>query len=153
MLRVDLEGQRTPKAVTKGSAGRIDPNERWVAVYQPANDEIYVVPFADPSGARSRISTDGGRNPLWSADGKTLFYRRGQAIVAVAVNGDDPSVWKQQTLFEGSYLFDIGPVHFDVARDGRFLMVKTNADGNEGPTQIVVVQNWFEELRRLAPLK
>ncbi len=154
MMKVDLEGDRTPKALTKGTGGRIDPTEKWIAVYQQANDEIYVVPFGDPSGGRSRISTNGGRNPLWSADGKTLFYRRGEALVAVAVSGDDPSTWKQQTLFEGQYLFDIGPTHFDVARDGRFLMVKTaTPDGNDGPTQIIVVQNWFEELRRLAPLK
>ena len=76
-------------------------------------------------------------------------------MMAVAVSGDDPSKWPKPTmLFEGSYLFDTGPTHFDAARDGRLLMVKTGAaDGDDAPRQFVVVQNWFEELRRLAPPK
>jgi hypothetical protein len=75
--------------------------------------------------------------------------------MAVAVSGDDPSKWPKPTmLFEGPYLFDTGPTHFDAARDGRLLMVKTGAPGgDDAPRQFVVVQNWFEELRRLAPLK
>ena len=57
-------------------------------------------------------------------------------------------------LFEGAYLFDAGPTHYDVARDGRLLMVKpVAADGDGAPRQLVVVQNWFEDLRRLAPLR
>ena len=73
--------------------------------------------------------------------------------MAVAVGGDDPTTWPQpQKLFEGPYLFDIGPTHYDVARDGRFLMLNsTSPDGDNAPTQIIVVQNWHEELRRLAP--
>jgi len=104
---------------------------------------------------RWRISTDGGINPTWAPDGKTLYYRRGLAMMAVAVSGDDPSKWPKPTmLFEGPYLFDTGPTHFDAARDGRLLMVKTGAPGgDDAPRQFVVVQNWFEELRRLAPRK
>ena len=112
----------------KGGTGRIAPTERWVAATSTTTgtDEIYVLPFPDTSRGRSRISTDGGQNPTWAPDGKTLFYRRGQAIMAVAVGGDDPSTWpKPKMLFEGPYLFDIGPTHFDAARDGRLLMVKT----------------------------
>ena len=112
-----------------------------------------MVPFPDASRGRSRISTDGGQTPTWAPDGKTLFYRRGQAMMAVAVGGDDPSTWpKPKMLFEGPYLSSPGPTHFDVARDGhRLLMVKPIADHEGGPGQFVVVQNWFEELRRLAP--
>ena len=57
-------------------------------------------------------------------------------------------------LFEGAYMFDTGPIHFDAGRDGRLLMVRVGAaDGDDAPRQFVVVQNWFEELRRLSPLK
>ena len=75
--------------------------------------------------------------------------------MAVPVGGDDPSTWpKAKMLFEGPYLLDFGPTHFDAARDGRLLMVKpVDADGPSAPKQLVVVQNWFEELRRLAPRK
>ena len=130
LMAVDVEGDHTPRVLIKGSAGRIAPTERWVAVSGTATgtDEIYVLPFPDLSRGRWRISTDGGQNPTWAPDGKTLFYRRGQAIMAVAVSGDDPSKWPKPTmLFEGPYLFDIGPTHFDAARDGRLLMVKTGA--------------------------
>ena len=157
LMAVDIEGDRTPRLLIKGSSGRIDPTEHWVAVFGSATgtNEVYVVPFPDVSRGRWRISTDGGLNPTWSPDGKTLYYRRGLAIMAVAVNGDDPSKWPKPTmLFEGPYLFDTGPTHFDAARDGRLLMVKTGAPGgDDAPRQFVVVQNWFEELRRLAPLK
>jgi hypothetical protein len=118
--------------------------------------EIYVLPFPDTSRGRWRISTDGGGiNPTWAPDGKTLFYRRGQAMMAVTVGGDDPSTWpKPRMLFEGRYQLDTGPTQYDVARDGRLLMVKpVDSDGGGAPRQLVVVQNWFEELRRLAPLR
>jgi eukaryotic-like serine/threonine-protein kinase len=157
LMGVDIEGDHTPRELLKGSAGRIAPTERWIAVAGTATgtSEIYVLPFPDISRGRWRISTDGGMNPAWAPDGKTLFYRRGLAMMAVTVSGDDPAQWsKPTTLFEGPYLFDTGPIHFDSARDGRLLMVKTGASSGDGaPRQFVVVQNWFEELRRLAPLK
>jgi eukaryotic-like serine/threonine-protein kinase len=157
LMRVDIEGDHTPRVLIKGGNGRVSPTERWVAITSPTTgtDEVYVLPFPDTSRGRTRISTDGGQNPTWAPDGKTLFYRRGQAVMAVAVGGDDPSSWpKPKMLFEGPYLLTIGPTHFDVARDGRLLMVKpVDADGQGAPKQLVVVQNWFEELRRLAPRK
>ena len=157
LMAVDIVGDHTPRVLLKGSAGRISPTERWIAVSITATgtSEIYVVPFPDPSRGRWRISTDGGLNPTWAPDGKTLFYRHGQAMMAVSVTGDDPSKWPKPTpLFEGPYLFDTGPTHFDAAPDGRLLMVKTAAAQADGAAQaIIVVQNWFEELRKLAPLK
>ena len=156
LMRVDIEGDHTPRVLIKGGNGRVSPTENWVATTSPTTgtDEIYVLPFTDSRG-RTRISTDGGHNPKWAPDGKTLFYCRGQAVMAVAVGGDDPSTWpKPKMLFEGPYFLDVGPTQFDVARDGRLLMVKpVDADGLGAPKQLVVVQNWFEELRRLAPRK
>ena len=157
LMRVGVEGDRTPQVLIKGGSGRISPTARWVASTSPTTrtDEIYVLPFPDTSRGRTRISTDGGQNPTWSPDGKTLFYRRGQALMAVAVGGDDPSTWPKPTMvFERQYLFDTGPTHFDAARDGRLLMVKpVDAESKGGPRQLVVVQNWFEEVRRLVTRK
>jgi Tol biopolymer transport system component len=157
VMRVNLEGDRTPQTLLKGSNGRISPTERWMAVTSPTTgtDEIYVLPFPDTSQGRTRISLDGGQNATWAPDGKTLFYRRGQAVMAVTVGGDDPSTWpKPRLLFDGPYQLDTGPTQYDVARDGRLLMVKpVDPDGEGAPRQLVLVQNWFEELRRLAPLK
>jgi len=157
LMKIDIEGDHTPRVLIKGGNGRISPTERWVATTNPTTgtDEIYVLPLPDTSRGRTRISTDGGQNPTWAPDGKTLFYRRGQAVMAVAVGGDDPSTWpKPKMLFEGPYFLVNGPTHFDVARDGRLLMVKpVDADSEGAPRQLVVVQHWFEELRRLAPRK
>jgi Tol biopolymer transport system component len=156
LMRVEVGGQHSSQALVKG-VGRISPTERWVASMSPTTgtDEIYVLPFPDTSRARTRISTDGGQNPTWSPDGQTLFFRRGQAMMAVAVGGDDPSTWpKPRFLFERPYFFDLGPTHYDVARDGRFLMIKpVDLDGKGSATQLIVVQNWFEELRRLVPVQ
>jgi serine/threonine-protein kinase len=156
-LKVEIDGNHATQLLLKGISGRISPTERWVAITiaTTGTDEIYVLPFPDTSRARTRISTDGGQNPTWAPDGKTLYYRRGQAVMAVSVGGDDPSTWpKPMMLFEGPYLFDIGPTHYDAARDGRLLMVKPVAADVDGASrQLIVVQNWFEELRRLAPLK
>jgi Tol biopolymer transport system component len=157
LMRVDIEGDHTPRVLIKGGNGRVSPTERWVAITSPTTgtDEIYVLPFPDTSRGRTRISTDGGQNPTWAPDGKTLFYRRGQAVMAVAVGGEDPSSWpKPKMLFEGPYLLTIGPTHFDVARDGRLLMVKpVDADGQGAPKQLVVVQNWFTELQQRVPTR
>jgi eukaryotic-like serine/threonine-protein kinase len=157
LMKVEIDGEHTPQMLLKGSNGRLSPTERWVAVTSATTglDEIYVVPFPDTAGARTRISTDGGQNATWSPDGKTLYYRRGQAIMTVSVTGDDPATWPKPTmLFEGPYVFDVGPTHYDAAQDGRLLMVKgVAAEGDGAPSQYIVVQNWFEELRRLAPPK
>ena len=138
LMGVDVEGDHTPRVLIKGIAGSNRPDRavgRRIPTRQQGMTRSTCCRFQILHGARSRISIDGGRNPTWAPDGKTLFYRRGQAIMAVAVGGDDPSTWpKPQKLFEGPYLFDIGPTHFDVARDGRFLMVKTAApDGDDAP--------------------
>ncbi len=86
---------------------------------------------------------------LTNSSSRSFFF------LLAAVGSDDPSAWpKPKMLFEGPYLFSTGPTQFDVARDGRLLMVKpVDADGEGAPSQLVVVQNWFEELRRLAPRK
>ena len=100
-----------------------------------------------------RVSGDGGDEPVWSADGSELFYRRGQAMMVVAVGnkGNDFSFAPPQQLFSGPFAQTAGEVSrsYDVSRDGRFLMMLP-ADPNSARTtaSIVVVQNFIEELKR-----
>ncbi len=101
-----------------------------------------------------QISTSGGTNPLWASNGRELFYRRGAALVAVPVQ-TEPSFTPAtpEVLFEGPYVLGPGR-NYDVAPDGqRFLMTTAGggAEGTSAPASIIVVQNWFEELRRLVP--
>jgi hypothetical protein len=107
-----------------------------------------VRPFPNTASNRWQVSTDGGLEPKWSADGRELFYRRGGAVMKVAI-GDDPGASRPEKLFEGNYMVGTGAKSWDVAPDGRFLMKKAIAP----QYSINVVLNWAEELKRLVPAK
>ena len=116
--------------------------------------EIYVQPFPGPGG-KWQISTDGGIEPAWNPNGRELFYRNGDRMMAVPVTTAPAFAAGRPTmLFERPYMsstFPLTGVTYDVTRDGqRFLMVK---DQSGSATQINVVVNWFEELKRLVPTK
>jgi Tol biopolymer transport system component len=143
----------------------VSPDGRWIAYQsdESGREEIYVRPFPAVTTGRWQISTTGGTRPLWSRDGRELFYlAQGStpgtiAAMAVAVSsGASLSVGPPAKLFEGAYLT---PQHgrqvYDVSKDGkRFLMIKAAAaDAAAPPPQIIVVQNWVEELRQLVPTK
>lgn len=101
--------------------------------------------------SRSKVSTGGGCNPAWSGDGKELFYLRGDKMIAVSIE-TDPELRStgSEVLFEGKYSTD-SRRNYDVSGDGRrFLMVKESED-QPAATQLIVVLNWFEELKRLVP--
>jgi serine/threonine protein kinase len=76
-------------------------------------------------------------------------------LLAVAVRGASPAEWgAPEKLFEGNYFFIEGPEMFDVAADGRFLLLKIGNDQTKStPDNIVIVQNWIEELKRRVPAK
>jgi eukaryotic-like serine/threonine-protein kinase len=159
---VTLTGDRRAETLLATPAregnAHISPDGRWLAYESTETGEkaIFVRPFPDVSSARWRLSSAGGVSPAWARDGRTLFYRSGQAIMAVSVRGSTPAAWSApEKLFEGPYFFIEGPEMFDVAPDGRFLMLKIGG-GNAEPTtpdSLIVVQNWHEELKRLVPAK
>ena len=115
--------------------------------------EIYVQPYPGPGGKR-QISTEGGTEPVWNPNGRELFYRSGDKMMAVGIT-TQPSftVGKPQMLFEGPYApIAAATRNYDVSPDGqRFLMLKTSEQAQAAPTQINVVLNWFEELKQKVP--
>ena len=127
----------------------LSPDGRWLAYESDASGraEIYVQPFP-ASDATYQLSSEGGNFPLWSAASDQIYYRRGRAVVAVAVDGSDGFVVAStQVLFSSP--FDVGNHYFDVSPDGEhFLMLRPALRGVE---ELVVVENWFAELERLAP--
>ncbi len=148
---------RTPFLVTPATEGaaRFSPDGRWIAYVsnESGRPEIYVQPYPGPGG-KWQISTDGGIEPAWNPNGRELFYRSNRRMMAVPVTTQPTfSAGRPAVLFEGDYLastFPLAGVTYDVTRDGqRFLMVKQNA---ASPTEVNVVVNWFEELRRLVPV-
>jgi len=129
------------------------PNGRWLAYVsnRTGRDEIWVQGY--PDGVPVRVSSNGGYEPLWSADGREIFYRQGSAIMAAAVEtGGEFSFAMPKELFTGNYQQTPAPTArgYDVARDGRFLMILPQANENGAPAlgSIVVVQNFTEELKQ-----
>jgi eukaryotic-like serine/threonine-protein kinase len=136
------------------AAPRFSPDGHWIAYVSDESGryEVYVQPYPGPGG-KYQISTDGGTEPIWNSSGKELFYRNGDKMMAAEVSTEPTfSIGKTTTLFEGHYAKTSGTFPFyDVSPDGqRFLMFRS-AEEDASLTQIVVVQNWFEELKRLVP--
>ena len=89
---------------------------------------------------------------MWSRDGRELFYRNGEKMMAVDVSAGADSAGTPTLLFEEPYQLKIGSgaSNYDVTPDGQgFVMIRTPE--SSGATQVTLVQNWFEELKRLVP--
>jgi serine/threonine-protein kinase len=129
------------------------PDGRWVAYSSDETRwwEVYVESYPGHD-QKVRISTEGGTQPVWSRDGKELFYRCGNKMMAASIETDpELKVASSEFLFEDRYL-KFGPYHnYDVAPDGRFLMIQESEEPT--PPCIHLVLNWSEELKRLAPVK
>jgi len=137
------------------SAPRFSPDGHWLAYVsnESGRYEIYVQPYPGPGG-KLQISTDGGIEPVWNPMGRELFYRSGNKMMVVDVASQTNfAASKPRVLFEGRFLpTPATSPNYDVSPDGqRFLMIKEAGSEQEGPTQINVVFNWFEELKRRVP--
>jgi Tol biopolymer transport system component len=131
------------------------PDGRWIAYAsnESGRTEVYVRPFPAREG-KWQISNEGGTEPLWSRNGKQLFYRRsGQVWVVDVLTGSGFSAGKPRLLFEQSGYLSNQPIReWDISADGRrFLMVKLEERKPQPVTELILVQNWFEELKRLVP--
>jgi serine/threonine-protein kinase len=155
-------------SAASGFSPKFSPDGRWMAYVsgESGRPEVYLHGY--PQGERLAVSTDGGNGPVWRRDGKELYFQGSvdgvPKMMAVAVTPDGASLrlGKPVPLFNLRVTGPTGVVQqyassvnsgatYDVLPDGRFLMVR-----GPDPTstrEIVVVQNWFEELKRLAPGK
>ena len=115
--------------------------------------EVYVRP-SPGAGGKTQISNEGGTEPLWSRDGKRLFYRRQNQVWGVDVQaGSGFSAGRSRLLFEQACYRQGNPIRcWDISLDNkRFLMVKLEERKPQPVTELILVQNWFEELKRLCP--
>jgi len=135
------------------SAPQFSPDGHWLSYDsdESGHFEVYAQPYPGPGG-KYQISTDGGTEPVWNPNGRELFYRNDDKMMAVDIATQPSfSVGKPRMLFEGPYLSLTATIpSYDVSADGqRFLMLK--GEQSQATTQINIVQNWFEELKRRVP--
>ena len=159
---LSIEGERASEMLLdtqfREGGPAVSPDGRWIAYHgdETGQNEVYVQRFPE-LGGKLTVSTDGGQQPLWSPDGQELFYRGPGGMMVVPVETDPTfSAGAPEVLFDQQYYFTGTRRTYDLAPDGRFLMVKDSAVGDdaEGPAaQIILVQNWFEELKRLVPVE
>jgi len=160
-----MEGDPDPKLIVASAAAEccsvISPDGKWLAYVsnQSGPTNVYVSPFPEPD-VKWLISKEeeGGGQPIWSPDGKELFYRSGNRMMVVPIQVRDQALnaGSPRVLFEGSYASHADPPgiqYYDISPDGnRFLMMREgDLQAAQAQGQINVVLNWFEELKRLAP--
>jgi hypothetical protein len=132
-------------------AGTLSADGRYVAFVssESGQDEIYVRPFPNSDDGRWLVSVGGGSEPRWSRDGKELFYVSHQTVDLMAVSvtlGDRFAHQPPRPLFSvGAYVREGNSRTYDVAPDGRFVMLRGGPSTTGAP---VLVDNWLAELRR-----
>jgi Tol biopolymer transport system component len=154
ILSMDEDSQPQPFLRTKHREYNpaFSPDGRWLAYVsdESGRREIYLRQYADGERKIS-VSTEGGEAPVWSHDGRELFYAIGNNMMVVQITPEpDLIVSKPDRLFEGAYYMggNLGS-KYDVSLDGkRFLMIKKSENAE---FELIYVHNWFEELKRLAP--
>jgi Tol biopolymer transport system component len=127
----------------------ISPDGRWLAYksIMSGKFEIYLVSLSG-DGRQHPVSKGGGHNPLWSPDGRELYYRsdiperRGDMmVVSIDTRGREPKIGTPRLLFQSPYQGE-----GDIAPDGRFLLLKPTPE--ESPSRVIqVVFNWFRDLQ------
>jgi serine/threonine-protein kinase len=159
---VAVERPQDASILVKGNFanGRVavSPDGRWIAYETNATGRFEIVVERYPElGNRVTISSGGGREPRWSRDGRELFFSSedGRQIFTVPVqSGTTLVAGRPQVLLEPTMIpAEGGDQSYDVAPDGRFLIIREEGTGTNGGTApaLMLVQNWFEELKRLVP--
>jgi serine/threonine-protein kinase len=157
-LMIYRVGDRSTRAVFETpfnqSTGMFSPDGRWLAYTsnETGRMEIYVQAYPD-GGQKLQLSTAGGSEPMWARNGRELFYRLGDQMLAVPIRAGSTLVaGKAVVLFEQPYQRRAGVnrANYDVSGDGRFLMIKTQG-ADLKLTGIRFVSEWFSELRERLP--
>lgn len=163
VLALSLDSPRRVERLLESDAtegwAEVSSDGRWL-VYdsnESGQFEIYVRPYPRVRDGRWRVSDGGGRQPLWSRDGKELFYRdfSGALMVVPVTRGATLRFGPPVKLLDGVRYVGGGSGlsgrTYDVDPDGsRFLMIK-RAVPSDTATSIVVTENWFQELQARLP--
>jgi serine/threonine-protein kinase len=132
------------------------PDGRWLAYEsnETGRTEIFLRPFPDTEAGKWQVSNGGGGAPLWARNGRELFYvSSARDMMAVTVqSAAEPKLGEPQLLFHlpNEIYLTANEYYtpFDLAADGRFIMLRQVISASGVETPLVVVENWFEELRQ-----
>ncbi|MGH8244989.1 MAG: TolB family protein, partial [Gammaproteobacteria bacterium] len=150
------EQTNTPVDAVESSApiGAVfSPDGQWIAY--ATNNTVYVQPFP-PAGSKYQVSrTNAGHHPIWSSDGKELFYEPAQfQFVVVPVRTEPSFTFGNSVSWPGVYgsTPHLYPRNRDIGPDGKRFISLIPADTGS-VQEIRVVLNWFEDLKRRVPTK
>jgi tricorn protease-like protein len=158
MWVLSLSGDRTPRPFLESTfdriQARISPDSKYVAysTNESGTFQIVVQTFPDPNGGKWQISGEGGVEPKWRRDGKELYYLAldGKMMAVPITAAASFNAGKPATLFQTSLAMTRNnPARdrrYDVAPDGRFLMVVPMPGGAPLPTTVLV--NWEAALKK-----
>jgi len=165
VMLVPLDGAHPPRALVQTPAnelnGTISPDGRWLAYESDASGhfEIYVRPYPDTVGGEWRVSNGGGVRPAWTRGGRELLYLAADSAL-MSVRVETSASWQSSAPVKlvdtvGRYYTEsVTTRTYDVTPDGeRLLLLKYVSSPNAAARDVVVVENWGRELKRLVPAK
>jgi Tol biopolymer transport system component len=144
----DRVERKAPRPVVaneyRNRLAKLSPDGHWLTYtsYETGRTEVYVRPFPGPGGA-TQVSVDGGDQPMWSRDGRELFYRDGVNMIASSFSRG--TVTSRAVLFQDT--FDrSNATNYDVLPGGGFVMLRSLGEDQD----LTVLVNWKTEIQRRA---
>ncbi len=156
VLPLDGSGHAEPLIQTEflDTGAAFSPDGRWLAYSsdETGRPEVFVQSYPAPT-TKWQVSNQGGMAPRWSPKGDALFYRSDSAVFSVSIATDPEfKLGQPQLLFENPTIGASIALSYDVAPDGqRFILPGSPEADLTSINRLIVVQNWFEELKRLVP--
>ena len=124
------------------------PDGHWLAYVSAESSNVYVRRFPGP-GKTIQVSAAGGDEPVWSRDGRALYYEAGDTLFRVSVaTAPKLMVGKPEVVIQGQFWHSsIAGPNYDVAPDGKRILMLDRVKEPE-MTQIQVVLNWTADLEQ-----
>jgi len=163
---VTLDGTKATRTLWQSASTENEPNlspdGKWLAYESDESGltEVYVRPYPDVTRGRWQISNSGGVMPLWSRTGRELYFLDSAGTVGASTASDLMSVpvtagaeFVMGTPVRVATFPAVAAQDYEVGTDGRFLVkIPAASDGATPRQSVVVVQNWFDELRARVPV-
>ena len=131
----------------------LSPDGRWLAYEsnETGAREVFVRPFPAVDQGKWQVSQGGGQTPLWSRDGRELFFRSDNTTIHVADMARGPALAAQRVLLRApagtAFEWNANDRMFDISRDGRRFLLSTTLSGGDQSGALVIVENFLTELR------